>query len=207
MNGTNNCPEFQYFNDLAEVNAWSGEKVCCCTLWCNSAKAIDFSSWGVVFVLLGATVVLSIVSVKIFRKVKHRLENIPFLLGQYVYTPPLIAKHCCPYHLKAGTKCSHPWFFTLEALYHHCNVEHNVVDRAEITKERSKHLTAPKIMRGPEEEMFQYSGLIVSLVVYAILISPFVLVFILFFVVKGKLAGAYCLSVDGEETWTNGSCQ
>jgi hypothetical protein len=197
LNGTNNCPEFQYFNDLAEVNAWSGEKVCCCTLWCNSKKAIDFSSWGVVFVLLGAIVVLSIISVKIFRKVKHRLENIPFLLGQYVYTPPLIAKHCCPYHLKAGTKCSHPWFFTLEALYHHCNVEHNVVDRAEITKERSKHLTAPKIMRGPEEEMFQYSGLIVSLVVYAILISPFVLVFILFFVVKGKLAGAYCLSVDG----------
>lgn len=195
LNGTNNCPDYQYFKTRAEVAAWSGDRVCCCTLWCNSPKAWNPPLYLVFYVL--AFVASLIVSIKIFRKVKHRLENIPFLLGQYLYSPPLIAKYRCPYSLKPGTNCPQPWFFTLEGLYHHCNVEHNVVDAKVVNEECSKHLVQPKIIRGPEEQMFHYSGLIVFFFVYLLLISPFILVFVIFLVVKSSLAGSFCLSVDG----------
>ncbi len=41
------CPQYKYFNTIAEVNAWEGKNACCCTLWCATTKAVDFDSPGV----------------------------------------------------------------------------------------------------------------------------------------------------------------
>ena len=41
----------------------------------------------------------------------------------------------------------------------------------------NKYLHQPKILSGPEVEMFQYTGIVITLVVYGILILPIIFVF------------------------------
>eukprot|EP00505_MAST-04D_sp_SCG-Rhode-Island_P001796 Stramenopile-MAST_4_protein_1796 len=200
INDTQGCPTYRYFNSVAEVNVYDN-KVCCCTLWCASKHAIDFSSFWIMGILVVLIIASLFLSLYIFAKVRHKLKNIPFLLGRFLYSPPLVAKYRCPYSCrdKWGEfgECTHPWFFTLEALHHHCDVVHNIQDREAITEQRSHQLVEPKIIRGPEEEMFQYSGLIVTLLVYVVLLSPLLFTFLLFVTVKSRLKDAYCLEVDG----------
>ena len=134
--------------------------MCAAARWCSSSKAVDFEHPGVLFFLLFLTAASLWVSKAILKKVRHRLVDIPFLIGKFVYTPPLIAKYRCPFslpgekypeHIKhTGKDCSHKWFFTLDSLYSHCDVEHHVSDVEVVDRQRSKYLHQPKILSGPE---------------------------------------------------------
>ena len=154
-----------------------------------------------------ATIISLWLSKQILKKVRHRLIDIPFLIGKYVYTPPLIAKYECPYSIKnekypdnvkhAGKECSHNWFFTIDALYSHCDTEHHVHDTEIVDRERAKYLHQPKILSGPEVEMFQYTGIVITLVVYGILILPIIFCIFIYINVKQRFRMSYCLQVDG----------
>ena len=121
------CPEYQYFKSVEEVNKWK-EIVCAAARFgAVAARQLILNTQVSYFLLLFLTAASLWVSKAILKKVRHRLVDIPFLIGKYVYTPPLIAKYRCPFslpgekypeHIKhTGKECSHKWFFTLDSLY------------------------------------------------------------------------------------------
>ena len=50
---SNDCPQYQYFNNnLTKMETFNINKLCCCTLWCPTNYAVDYSSPGILIGLL-----------------------------------------------------------------------------------------------------------------------------------------------------------
>ena len=68
---SNGCPQYQYFNNnLTKMETFNINKLCCCTLWCPTNYAVDYSSPGILIGLLLATIISLWLSKQILKKVR-----------------------------------------------------------------------------------------------------------------------------------------